>query len=85
MEEHKEVEMDLGRRLGGAGVVGGGPAMEFCFGRRRSGLVMVAMFRPAGGRRGTVRWSRSFLEVMWSCLSDQQGVGAAGQPGRRGG
>jgi hypothetical protein len=55
VEEYKEVEMDLGWRSGGARVVGGGPATEFCFGRRRSGLVMVAMFRHAGGRRGSVR------------------------------
>jgi hypothetical protein len=48
VEEHKEVEMDLGRR-------------------RRSGLVAAAMFRHAGGRRGSMRWSRGFLEVMWSC------------------
>jgi hypothetical protein len=85
VEEHKEGEMDLGRRSGGAGVVVGGPATEFCFGRWRSGLVMVAMSRHAGGRRGSVRWSRSFLEVMWSCWSDRREVGAAGRPSRRGG
>jgi hypothetical protein len=28
VEEHKEVERDLGRRSGRAGVVGGGPATE---------------------------------------------------------
>jgi hypothetical protein len=49
VEEHKEVDMDLGRRSGGAGVVGGRPATEFCFGRQRSGLVMAVMFWHAGG------------------------------------
>jgi hypothetical protein len=54
-------------------------------GRRQSGLVTAAMFRDAGGRRGSVRWSRSFLEMMWSCWSDRRGVRAAGRPGQRGG
>jgi hypothetical protein len=66
VEEHKEEERDLGRRSGGARVVGGGPAMELCS-WRQSGLVTTVMFRHAGGRRGSVRWSRGFLEVMWSC------------------
>jgi hypothetical protein len=30
VEEHKEVKRDLGRRSGGVGVVGGGPATELC-------------------------------------------------------
>jgi hypothetical protein len=30
VEEHKEVERDVGRRSGRAGVVGGGPATELC-------------------------------------------------------
>jgi hypothetical protein len=37
------------------------------------------------GRRGLMRGSRSFLEVLWSCLSDRRGVGAAGRRGPMGG
>jgi hypothetical protein len=32
--KHKEVEKNLGRRSGGAGVVGSGPATELCSERR---------------------------------------------------
>ena len=35
VEEHKEVERDLGRHSGGAGAAGGGPATELCSRRRR--------------------------------------------------
>jgi hypothetical protein len=35
VEEHKEVERDLGWSSGGVGVVGGGPATELCSERRR--------------------------------------------------
>jgi hypothetical protein len=31
-----------------------------------------------GGRRGSMRGSKSFLEVLWSCLSDRRGVGDDG-------
>jgi hypothetical protein len=51
----------------------------------QSGLAMAAMFQCAGGRRGSMRGSRSFLEVLWSCLSDRRGVGAAGRRGLMGG
>jgi hypothetical protein len=54
-------------------------------GRRQLGLVTAAMFRHVEGRRGLVSWSRSFFEMMWSCWSDQRGVGVAGRPGRPGG
>jgi hypothetical protein len=54
-------------------------------GRRQLGLVTAAMFRHVEGRRGSVSWSRSFFKVMWSCWSDQRGVGVAGRPSRRGG
>jgi hypothetical protein len=29
-------------------------------------------------RRGSIRESRSFLEVLWSCLNDWREIGAAG-------
>jgi hypothetical protein len=29
-------------------------------------------------RRGSIRRSRSFLEVLWSCSGDRRGIGAAG-------
>jgi hypothetical protein len=44
VEEHKEVERDLGRRSGRAGVVGGGPATELCSGRRQQ-VAAVALRR----------------------------------------
>jgi hypothetical protein len=44
VEEHKEVERDLGRRSGRAGVVGGGPATELCSGWRRQ-VAAVALQR----------------------------------------
>jgi hypothetical protein len=42
--EHKEVEKNLGRRSGGAGVVRSGPATELCFVRRRR-VAAVALRR----------------------------------------
>jgi hypothetical protein len=42
--EHKEVEKNLGRRSGGSGVVGSGPATELCSGRRRR-VAAVALRR----------------------------------------
>jgi hypothetical protein len=44
VEEHKEVERDLGRRSGRAGVVGGGPATELCS-RRRRRVAAVVLWR----------------------------------------
>jgi hypothetical protein len=40
--EHKEVERDLGRHSGRAGVVGGGPATKLCS-RRRWRVAAVAL------------------------------------------
>jgi hypothetical protein len=41
VEEHKEVEMDLGQRSGEAGVVGGGLATELCSRWRRRVAAVV--------------------------------------------
>jgi hypothetical protein len=44
VEENKEVERDLGRRFGRAGVVGGGPATELRSGQQRQ-VAAVALRR----------------------------------------
>jgi hypothetical protein len=48
VEEHKEVERDLGRHSGRAGVVGGGPATELCSGWRRQVVAVVSSGEGVG-------------------------------------
>jgi hypothetical protein len=37
-----------------------------------------------GIQRSSIRGSRSFLDVLWSCSADRQGIGAAGRRGLMG-
>jgi hypothetical protein len=68
-----------------------------CSGWRMAGGVFFTVIRGDGSRlchgddvpayrdrKGSISGSRSFLEVLWSCLNNRQGIGAAGRRGLMG-